>query len=522
MKRQFDNVKAKPLIYFSGGVLLVQIFLIIACNLTLLERNIDGDNAKLFVHIMEMWRNRKIVIPDWSYMTTLEIDCSSLLALPFYAITDNIYLSFGIANVICMLFFVVTVFYLFKGKHILYPLFAANLLCIPYAVGMLDYFNMLFFGGAQYIIKVLLPILFIAVLMNSENSKKIWRIIWLGFSGIFIVLLFVTSVSSGIYVFAVGILPIILMYLSYKILNRQKIPVHFMVLCGMSLLVTVAGICLNDRIMGGARGNSMILINIYQVLSNTSSCIAGIFELFGGSTTEMTLPVFSLEGIAMLAKIIFVFVFLACGIVAVQKLLKKQLDFRMTLLLSVFVWNLFVLLVSNVRAGSGTYEYRYHLMGMIPLICVTSKVLLDAFAKGNAIQRKFFGTIGVLALLVVNVLSFRTALNAEDKQADLKELCAYCDPCEFDYVFMYDASNDADMCRLIREGNTLYLCVTTDGKLCVFDYYAAYIDGAMVKENAILAVDDSKYEFGDAFEEFGFKFQKFDTVAGRSLYHIDN
>ena len=68
----------------------------------------------------------------------------------------------------------------------------------------------------------------------------------------------------------------------------------------------------------------MILINIYQVLSNTSSCIAGVFELFGGATTEMKLPVFSLEGIAMLVKIIFVLVYLACGVVAVKKLLKKQ------------------------------------------------------------------------------------------------------------------------------------------------------------------------------------------------------
>lgn len=309
MKRQFDKIAKNPLLYLGAGLLLVQIFLIIICNLTLLDRNIDGDNAKLFVHIMEMWRNRKIVIPDWSYMTTLEIDCSSLLALPFYAITDNIYLSFGIANIIFMLFLVVTVFYLFKGNHILYPLFAANLLCIPYAVGMLDYFNMLFFGGAQYIIKVLLPILFIAVLMNIENSKKIWHIIWLGFSGAFIVLLFVTSVSSGIYVFAVGILPIMLVYLGKKILNGQKIPLYFMVLSSLSLVVTVAGIGLNDRIMGGARGNRMILINIYQVLSNTSSCIAGVFELFGGATTEMKLPVFSLEGIAMLVKIIFVLVY---------------------------------------------------------------------------------------------------------------------------------------------------------------------------------------------------------------------
>jgi len=520
MKKIFREISEKPLFCILGCILLVQLFLIGICNLTLIDHNIDGDNAKLFVHIMEMWRHRNIAVPEWSYMTTVEIDCSSLLALPLYAITNDIYLSFGIANIFFLFLFVGTIFYLFKNSNILYPLLTLNLLCIPYTVGMLDYFNMLFFGGAQYVIKVLLPIVFIAILINSEADSKTWKNIWRGMVLMFAALLLVTSASSGIYVFAVGVFPICIAYLGYKVLNNEKIPRYFWILCSASLAVVGVGIYINNRIMGGARGNRMILINIYQVLANTFSCIAGIFELFGGATTDMTLAVFSVEGVAMLIKICFVFVFLVCGIVAFKKMLMKQLDMRMVLLLSVFVWNLFVLLVTNVRAGSATYEYRYHLIGMIPLLCITGKLLIDAFQKAVTVQKKLFGIIGMVALVMVNVLSFQVALDGEDKQADLKELCAYCEPMDLSYVFMYDASNDADMCRLIREDDTMYLCVTTDGKTCIFDYYAGYIDGAIVKENSIFVVNDSQYEFGETFEEFGYKFQKFDTVAGRSLYSI--
>ena len=60
----------------------------------------DQDSAKLMVHAMEMVKTGHILIPDWRYMTTHEIDSAMLLALPFLAITSNIGLSFAISNII--------------------------------------------------------------------------------------------------------------------------------------------------------------------------------------------------------------------------------------------------------------------------------------------------------------------------------------------------------------------------------------------------------------------------------------
>lgn len=506
IQKFFGKVKKQPLVLILGGILLAQIFLISICNLKLIDNNIDCDNAKLFVHVMKMWEHKTLMIPDWSYTTTLEWDCSSLFALPIYAITKDIYLSFGIANIIFLCIFIGVLFYLFKDKSAVYPLLAANMVCVPYGVGMLDYFNMMFFCGSQYVLKVLIPLMFIAVLVHEDGEKK-HKLSESLFAGAFLLLLFVTSSSSGIYVFMVGIVPIIIVYFLYKLLKCEKISLYIYIMIGIAAVLAVLGIYINNAVMGGARGNSsMVLISIYQVLANVSACLAGLFELFGGAAYKMDMPILSVEGIAVVAKICVVLLLLICAIVALHKVTKNKGDLRFALLLSVFVWNMFVLLTTNARAGSATYEYRYHLIGMIPLICVASVVLLDAFGGLQPVQKNVFGIFGITALVVLNILTFPIALNREDKQVGLKELCAYCEEMDVERVYLYDASNDADMCRLIGDGDVLWLCVISSGETWAYDYYEQYVAAPIVPDNAIMVVENTQYDFGDDFEAFGFNF----------------
>lgn len=137
-----------------------------------MDQNLDCDNGKLFTHIMHMWTEKTFVLKDWYYSTTLEWDCSALFAVFFYGLTGNIYVACSLSNTILLLIFLAAVFYLFRGKNILYPLLCANLLCIPYRIGMLDYFNMLFFAGTQYIVKITIPLLLIGILLSLEQEDK--------------------------------------------------------------------------------------------------------------------------------------------------------------------------------------------------------------------------------------------------------------------------------------------------------------------------------------------------------------
>ena len=513
-------IKEQPMTVILGCILLVQILMIAVCNIKLIDNNIDCDNAKLFVHIREMWEQKTWFIPNWVYMTTLEIDCSGLLALPLYGLTGNICLAFGVANMILLGIFIAVVFYLFWEKPLVYPVLAMNFICIPYSLGMLDYFNMLFFAGAQYIIKVLVPLLLIAILVHQEKNSSVDKKVRITVFLLFGFLLFITSLSSGVYVFAVGVLPVLLVYGLYKLIRYEKIMIGVWIQIDITVILAAIGICLNGLLMGGAKGNDMTLISVDQFWDNALSCILGIFELFGGISSEADVPVISLQGISVLAKACLVLVYFACAVVACRKQIKKQGSVRVLLLGAVFVWILCILMITKTSYGAATYEYRYHLLGMIPVICITSEILLERFSELRKWQKLIMGAVGVTALLIVNGCAFEVALNTEDKQAGLRAVCDYSEDLDVEYVYLFLDTSAAEICRCIGDSEMEYLCMTGEGKTSVYDYYGEYEGGNVHTESAIVVVDDAVFNLGDYFEQGGYRFQRFATVAGRSLYQF--
>ena len=304
------------LVLFS--LLGIQFLMVIYINLVKGPVSIDCDSAKVFVHAVEMWRNKKIVIPDWKYITTMELDCSLLLAVPLFGLTKNIYLAFGLSNIIFLMLFIWLIFQLFKGKTLLCPLLGANFICIPYNIGQLDYFNMMFFNASQYIIKVILPILLIAILIHK--GQKALYIIY----GIFLI---ICSFSSALYVFACGLFPVFAGYFIWLIINekgREDFISFFNVGC-LTVVGTVFGLVLN-RIYGiGTHGMDMRLCMIHELPQNLSSCFFGIFELFG-ATAYTEIKVLSYNGIVLLCHIMFVLLILGGGVLLSCEFITAEVD----------------------------------------------------------------------------------------------------------------------------------------------------------------------------------------------------
>lgn len=327
--KSIKAAKNNPLGCCLGILLFLQFILTAYCNLFLLEKYIDCDTAKMFVHIREMWEQKEIFLTGWSYITTAEFDCGSLLALPLYGLTDNIFLAYGLANTIFCGLYIWTIFFLFRGQKIVYSLLAGNLILIPYTMGMLDYFNMMFFNGTQYIIKTLCPLMLVAILLQIEREQNRAEKIRLSaetvfFIVMFMVLLFVTSLSSGVYVMACGILPVIIAYSFYHFGIWKKIPNIVIGLGGLTIGCFLIGCFLNERIMHGARGNAMVLSPSNYMPTNILTSIVGMFELFGGMKNTVGLSVLSVDGILTIAKCVLVIVFLVCGICMCRWILQKK------------------------------------------------------------------------------------------------------------------------------------------------------------------------------------------------------
>lgn len=513
------KVKEKPMETALALLLAVQVFLIAFSNLTLMEQNLDCDSAKLLKHIITMWEEKTLAIPQWSHVNTLEWDCTTLFALPLYGLTKNIYLSCTLSNVIFILILIRVIFLLFDGSDLLYPIMCANLICIPYRVGMLDYYNMLFFSGAQYIVKVLIPILLIGILLLTEQkgtlakNKRFWS-----FTVLYLILLAVSSSSSGVYVAACGVAPVLVIYLAHKFLIWERIPNLVFVLIGFSILCVLGGMIVNGMIAGGTKAESMVFCSVYAMLDNVSSCFFGLFELIGGNTTDFNTAIFSVDGIIMLAKCCLMIAFLMCGAYAFVKCMKKRGDLRLTLLLSVFVWNYFILNVSGTRYGSTTYEYRYHLIGILPLMCVTVVIAVQWFRSLSNMQQKWLFLCGFTVFFVFQGLVFREVFIREEQNSSLKELVAYVGDTDLETIYMYYRSSDSEICRLLDE-DRLYLEVNDEGLTQAYDYYNKYKDAPVRTENAIVVVDAGA-DKGDSFELGEHLMIRFDSVDNWILYHF--
>ena len=82
------------------GVLLVEFIFLIYYNLFHIRDAVDQDYAKILRHVIEMARHHTLFLPNWEYLTTGEMDAASLPAILFYLITKNIYLSYGLADIL--------------------------------------------------------------------------------------------------------------------------------------------------------------------------------------------------------------------------------------------------------------------------------------------------------------------------------------------------------------------------------------------------------------------------------------
>lgn len=69
------------------------------CNLFHVADLLDYDFAKMLRHMYEMVENHSIFLEGWNYITTAELDCATLPAMVFFAMTGNVYLAYGLANI---------------------------------------------------------------------------------------------------------------------------------------------------------------------------------------------------------------------------------------------------------------------------------------------------------------------------------------------------------------------------------------------------------------------------------------
>ena len=479
--------------------IVIQIGALAVFNLTRLPYESNYDSSCAYAQIVEMWRQKRILLKDWAYQTTLGIDSPVLLGVLFYGITKNAFTAFGLANIVTVIVYAFLFYDILKQADVKknMRLLAVLFLLTPYSTGQLGYMPMLFTSAGSYAYKLLVPLLLIDILVRmhkGQEIKKYWYLIL--FATFFV---FDTAVSSGEYILLCAVLPLI----GYEILHvliGNDIKQIFNKRLGFLILesaIYVVGIKVGRRTgIIESVGSQMMLTKAKHFPSVIAKCLTGIFQLFGGIPDYEDIPVTQTYGLMYLFRFFLAAVILASWIYLLKHLKENEKYKELVgMITCIFAVNLIVLIFANVNYATKTFEYRYHLISMIPMILLTSIAASDLWEKRKLLEQTIV-LVTIVLLLFVNVYDYKNYMrDCYNYQGDMQGITLTAEQ-EGVHLIITIGSESISMGRCMRNVNPNVEISTWGGYNHGVGWGAStyYFDNAHLKTPYMVLMTQKEYE----------------------------
>ena len=479
--------------------IVIQIGALAVFNLTRLPYESNYDSSCAYAQIVEMWRQKRILLKDWAYQTTLGIDSPVLLGALFYGITKNAFTAFGLANIVTVIVYACLFYDILKQADVKknMRLLAVLFLLTPYSTGQLGYMPMLFTSAGSYAYKLLVPLLLIDILVRmhkGQEIKKYWYLIL--FATFFV---FDTAVSSGEYILLCAVLPLI----GYEILHvliGNDIKQIFNKRLGFLILesaIYVVGIKVGRRTgIIESVGSQMMLTKAKHFQSVIAKCLTGIFQLFGGIPDYEDIPVTQTYGMMYLFRFFLAAVILASWIYLLKHLKENEKYKELVgMITCIFAVNLIVLIFANVNYATKTFEYRYHLISMIPMILLTSIAASDLWEKRKLLEQTIV-LVTIVLLLFVNVYDYKNYMrDCYNYQGDMQGITLTAEQ-EGVHLIITIGSESISMGRCMRNVNPNVEISTWGGYNHGVGWGAStyYFDNAHLKTPYMVLMTQKEYE----------------------------
>lgn len=479
--------------------IVIQIGALAVFNLTRLPYESNYDSSCAYAQIVEMWRQKRILLKDWAYQTTLGIDSPVLLGALFYGITKNAFTAFGLANIVTVIVYAFLFYDILKQADVKknMRLLAVLFLLTPYSTGQLGYMPMLFTSAGSYAYKLLVPLLLIDILVRmhkGQEIKKYWYLIL--FATFFV---FDTAVSSGEYILLCAVLPLI----GYEILHvliGNDIKQIFNKRLGFLILesaIYVVGIKVGRRTgIIESVGSQMMLTKAKHFPSVIAKCLTGIFQLFGGIPDYEDIPVTQTYGMMYLFRFFLAAVILASWIYLLKHLKENEKYKELVgMITCIFAVNLIVLIFANVNYATETFEFRYHLISMIPMILLTSIAASDLWEKRKLLEQTIV-LVTIVLLLFVNVYDYKNYMrDCYNDQGDMQGITLTAEQ-EGVHLIITIGSESISMGRCMRNVNPNVEISTWGGYNYGVGWGAStyYFDNAHLKTPYMVLMTQKEYE----------------------------
>lgn len=479
--------------------IVIQIGALAVFNLTRLPYESNYDSSCAYAQIVEMWRQKRILLKDWAYQTTLGIDSPVLLGALFYGITKNAFTAFGLANIVTVIVYACLFYDILKQADVKknMRLLAVLFLLTPYSTGQLGYMPMLFTSAGSYAYKLLVPLLLIDILVRMHKGQKIKKYWYLILFATFFV--FDTAVSSGEYILLCAVLPLI----GYEILHvliGNDIKQIFNKRLGFLILesaIYVVGIKVGRRTgIIESVGSQMMLTKAKHFPSVIAKCLTGIFQLFGGIPDYEDIPVTQTYGMMYLFRFFLAAVILASWIYLLKHLKENEKYKELVgMITCIFAVNLIVLIFANVNYATKTFEYRYHLISMIPMILLTSIAASDLWEKRKLLEQTIV-LVTIVLLLFVNVYDYKNYMrDCYNYQSDMQGITLTAEQ-EGVHLIITIGSESISMGRCMRNVNPNVEISTWGGYNHGVGWGAStyYFDNAHLKTPYMVLMTQKEYE----------------------------
>lgn len=491
---------------------------------------IDCDAAKLYSHAAAIWDAKTLLVPDWRYITTMELDCALLFALPFYGVTKDLLVSFACADGILYLLWTALCFALAarllpKEKAFKGGVLGSLLLLTPYSIGVLQYANMMYLSGAQYSIKVMLPLLLIWLLLEQNPSSPPWYS-W-GLLVVYLAGCVLTAMSSGIYVAAMGLAPVLMVFAWGWLWERFRLTLYTLLISFGSVVATLMGL-VTARIEGiSIKGGKMLLASDGNLADNVKNCVVGIFRLMGAVAGEVSVT--RLSGMAQLVCygicVGLIVVLLHSIVEAVNKPQNEQ-TMQTWYFTMPAVWNLSLLCIMDTRYGDAHFEIRYHLIWVVPLLILLAVKAVCRVSIETGRVKHFLQAAGVVLTCFLILLCDRRAMVAcnpasyEGENARVLELCEYIaqlDTQNTQEVYVALASHAAEMGAVLDPSHTYKTIGFSEGawQLTTYDGALSSLDVEPSHRPALLVLREDT-----ALDDLPAYLQRAEYVAQVNLYSI--
>lgn len=330
-------------------------------------------------------------------------------------------------------------------------------------------------------------------------------------------LLLITTISSGIYVFVSALIPILGWLLYEELRDKDHISKRVLFVSIATAGIVIMGYGINRYLKIDAHGSEMLLnAENGGVFQNVTGCFLGIFGLFG-AIADSPVRVLSYEGISIVMRNIFVLTLIGSAFWGVRRVLSNKAALIEKLLLACFLWNTFIVCICHTVNSRGECHYRYHLIGVLPLLCLMTIYLVSYCKKCVMRLRVVWIVLGLAVLGIIAFSANHKVFIWRWEYTDLEMLCAYVRQEKIETVYIYGHEDFAEDCRLLDYKNTetVYMPVNDSGYTWVVDYYEEW-DGRYIEfEHAVLVIDEATE---DTVELFGHTYHRIAQLGYLGVY----